>query len=126
MDHFSFSFGLVPRIRLQTKMTFDFLSTSVSFGAPPTEVQNTFRFKNGDQYPGLPFEGRAEMEHDIDLQYLIGINYHINDDFAVNIEFRNLALENRLMLIDRKIANPNSGTVSLGITWNLRQSKSGL
>jgi len=115
----SFSLGLVPRIRIQTKITVETFTRTIFSGSSIFDY-NRYQFKVGEEYPIPPSSGGiAELEHRIDLQYLIGVNYPVNGDFSIHAEFRNLVLENKLMWIEREIGNPNSGTISLGLNWRI-------
>lgn len=127
----SFSLGLAPRIRLQTRMTFDYFRETIPMSGVSTSVFSQYQFDAGDDYPvpsglsSIPFglNGKANLEYRIDLQYLLGLNYHVNSQFAINIEFRDLLLENKLTLYGNEIANPNSGTISFGVSWKILKIK---
>ncbi|MFK7774601.1 MAG: outer membrane beta-barrel protein [Saprospiraceae bacterium] len=113
-DHLSFTLGVVPRCRLQTRMTIDY--TSFILGTPML-THTTRRYKAGGEYP--TFAATADLEYRIDLQYVVGINYHINKELAINIEYRSNLLENNLISKMNVIGEPNAVTISLGVSWKI-------
>ena len=118
LGQLSFTLGLVPRFRLQTKMTSDYINLSATSLFVPSMINyNTRRYKAGAKHPTR--EGIVDLKYKIDLQYVAGINYHINDELAINIEFRNIILENNLMYNGDVIGEPNAGTISFGMSWKI-------
>ena len=116
--YYGFSLGIVPRYRLKTKITIDY--QSLSEGAILKElIYSKTQFYEGEILPGIPEYGSIEFDSQVDIQYLLGVNFHLYNQLTFSLEFRNLISENNLLISGRDFINPNSATISLGMSWEI-------
>lgn len=116
--YFGFSLGVVPRHRLKTKVTIDY--QSLSGGTSLKELIYTrTQFFEGERLPDVPEYGSIEFDSQMDIQYLLGINFYLYNQLTFSLEFRNLILKNNLLINGIDFINPNTGTISLSMNWRI-------
>lgn len=115
--HFEISFGLVPRMRSKSKITWENFNSIISNNTSDY-THEVIQFYEG--VPISPSEPTIlRFKSNFDFQYLVGINYQASDEITFSVEFRNLILKNKLQIDKEDFIDPNSGTVSLGVSWKI-------
>ncbi len=112
--NFGLSYGLVTRKRLRSKFTIESLigTTNLDY--------HKVQFYTGEENPLITYPSDpVNFESQIDLQYLVGINYRPNAELTFSLEYRNLIVDNPLIGIGTYFSKPNSATISLGMSYKI-------
>jgi len=119
--YFGISIGLVPRMRSKSRITWE------SFNSGTSNNTTDYTYEVFQFYEGIPISPSEpaimRFKSKFDFQYLVGINYQASDKITFRVEFRNLILKNKLQIDKQDFIDPNSGTVSLGVSCKIFKRK---
>lgn len=130
LKNIGFSFGIIPRYHLSTKLIDEYLLNSS--GIPNEYEVQSITYKAGKYVSISPFNmgsgADVFLQTKMDVQFLVGVNLFLNDRLAFELEYKNIIDVNYLIIevepdfdvfTRPKWYDFNSKAITLGMSWRI-------